>query len=153
MRRISSSLTWWHKKAFPVFWFGFLGVWTSAWTVGVIRGEAEPAGLLVGAFLAALGYFLMRFLIFPLADEVFIDNDEIVVRNRSREDRFPILNIINVESSQFVNPERVTLMLRHPCIFGSEIAFEPGFRWWRFGRHPIAEELIRRIHHRDALKS
>ena len=146
MRRISSTLTWWHKKAFPVFWFGFLGLFTCAWIVGVVLGEADSIGILGLLFLAVLGYFLLRFLVSPLVDEVFIDCEEMVVRNNGLEDRFPVCNIINIEDWLFVNPERVVLTLKNPCKFGGEVAFEPEFRWWKFRRHPIAEELLRRIH-------
>ena len=99
--------------------------------------------------MAAFGYFLMRWLVFPLADEVLIEDDEIIVKNRGQEDRFPITNIMNVEASLFVNPERVVLMLKEPCGFGREIVFSPPTRWLHFSRHPIAEELIRRAHRID----
>jgi hypothetical protein len=146
MRRISSKLTWWLKKAFPVFWFGFTGLFIFVGGFEVILQQA-PAFLLLPPFvLAAFGYVMMRWLVFPLADEVWIDGDDIVVRNNGYEDRFPITNIINVENSRFMNPERITLTLKEPCALGSEIVFSPLERLLKITRHPLAEELIRRAH-------
>jgi len=96
--------------------------------------------------MAALGYVMMRWLVFPLADEVWIDGDDIVVRNDGQEACFPITNIIHVENSRFMNPERITLTLKEPCAFGSEIVFSPLSRLLTITRHPIAEELNCRAH-------
>jgi hypothetical protein len=94
--------------------------------------------------MAAFAYVLMRWLVFPLVDEVFLEDKEIIIRNRGEEDRFPITNIINVEAPLLMSPERIVLTLKEPCRSGREIVFSPPFRWWPFTRHPIAEELIRR---------
>jgi hypothetical protein len=91
----------------------------------------------------------MRLLVFPLVDEVWIEDNQIIVRNRGAEERFPITNIMSVETPLFLNPERVVLTLKEPCGFGREIVFTPSLRWWHFSRHPIAEELIRRAHDID----
>lgn len=148
MRRISSSLTWWYKKVFPAVWFGFLGFWTLAWIPGVVSGRV-PALTLVGPpAMAIFGYALMRWLIFPLVDEVWIENNDLIVRNHGQEDRFPAANILNVESQVFANPERVVLTLREPCRFGGEILFVPPFRLIHVSRHPIAEELMHLAHSR-----
>jgi hypothetical protein len=149
MRKISSSSTWWHKKAFPTLWFGFLAVFACVWTPGVVRGQVPAFTLLMPFGMAAFGYVLMRYLVFSLVDEVWIDGDDMVVRNRDEEDRFPIANIVNVDSSVMTNPERIVLTLRTPSRFGPEITFSPPMRWWPFGRHPLAMELIRLAHRLD----
>jgi hypothetical protein len=149
MRPISSRWTWWHKKAFPIFWFAFLGLFSLAGLRGVIQKQVPALTLLIPVGLAAFGYILMRWLVFPLVDEVWIQEEELIVRNGDKEDRFPISNIINVDASQFANPERITLTLREPSTFGREIAFSPPTRWWPFSRHPIAQELLRRAHRLD----
>jgi hypothetical protein len=86
----------------------------------------------------------MRWLVFPLADEVFLDEDEVIVRKNGKEIRFPVRQIMNVDSSMMTNPERITLMLREPSELGREIVFSPTHRFHLFSRHPIAEELIAR---------
>jgi hypothetical protein len=97
MRKISSRWTWWHKKAFPVVWFGFLGIFTVAWIPGVVRQRVPAPTLLIPLAMMVFGYVLMRLLIFGLVDEVWLDDDHLIVRNREDEDRFPITNIVNVE--------------------------------------------------------
>ena len=139
-------MTFWHKKIFPVFWFGSLALFTVA-AFPLIAGGAPVFVLFVPLFMAVFGYVFMRWLIFPLADEVFLtDDEEIVVRKGAYEDRFPISNIINVDSSMLVNPERITLTLEQPCTLGSEVIFSPPIRLWSFSRHPLALELIKRAH-------
>jgi hypothetical protein len=149
MRRISSSSTWWHKKAFPTIWFGFLAVFTCVWIIPVARGEVPAGTIFIPLGMAAFGYLLMRVLVFPLVDEVWIDGDDLVVRNRDEEDRFPITNIVNVDNSWMTNPEQIRLTLRNPSRFGQEIVFSPPIRWWPFGRHPVSRELIARAHGLD----
>lgn len=144
MRRISSCWTWWNKKAFPVLWFGFLAIFSFVVLIGIMERKV-PAPVLIFPFvMAAFGYAIMQWLVFSLVDEVWIQNDDLVVKNNGDEDCFPIRNVINVDSSYFSNPERIVLTLKEPCRFGREIVFSPPIRWLRFSRHPIAEELIRR---------
>jgi hypothetical protein len=146
MRRISSTSTWWYKKVFPIFWFGSLVVFEMLIAIfGPLARPPVPVPiLLVPVGMAVFGYLLMRWLIFPLVDEVYLSGDEVIVRNRGEETSFPVTNIINVEASRMTNPERITLTLRVPCSFGQEIIFCPPFRWWHFTRHPLADELIRK---------
>jgi len=96
--------------------------------------------------MAVFGYFLMRLLVFPLADEVWLDDEDVIVRKSGKVVRFPVHQIINVESSVLVNPARITLTLRERCELGREISFCPPQRLRIFSRHPIAEELIARAH-------
>ena len=149
MRKISSSWTWWYKQVVPVIWFGFLAVFTCVWIPAVVRREVPAFTLLVPIGLAAFGYVIMRQLVFSLVDEVWIDGDDLVVRNRGEEARIPIADIVNVDSWGMSNPERIVLTLRTPSRFGGEIAFAPPMRLWPFSRHPVATELMRRAHRLD----
>lgn len=88
----------------------------------------------------------MRWLVFPLADQVFLDGDEVIVRKSGKEAHFPVGQIVNVDTSSLANPERITLTLRESCEFGREIAFIPAYHFHLFSLHPIAEELIARSH-------
>lgn len=146
MRKISSSLTFYHKRLFPIFWFGFLGFIV---LLGVAHGWRKGfslAPILVPAGMMIFGYLIMKRLIFGLADEVYLNNDIVVVRNGGDEDCFPVTNILNVNASQMANPERITLLLRTPCKFGDTISFLSPTRWWPFSESPIAAELIRSAH-------
>jgi hypothetical protein len=145
MRRISSRFTWCHKKAFPVFVFGLLGVYTLIWIFAVIQQRAPALTLLLLLGIAAFVFLQMRWLS-PLIDEVFIDNDEIVVKSGGQEDRVPITNIISIKDYTLARPERIVLILKEPCRFGGEIMFLPSCRMCRFWTtHPIVEVLNRSI--------
>ena len=146
MRRISSPWTHFYKRVFPIIVLAFLALWTTGFVVGIADGEI-PAIFLAFIVLNLLiviggGYFLMRKFIWPLADEVYLDQEELIVRREGDENRISIFDVINVDSSTFMNPERITLTFRHPSFCGSEISFIPTTRYFPFTRHPIAKELI-----------
>jgi hypothetical protein len=142
VRKISSRTTFWYRRVFPVFWFGFLLLWTVF--ALLLSGNERPPRIifLIPGVMAIFGYFMIRWLVLPLADEVFLDGDEILVRKNGKKIRFSIRQILNVDSSMMTNPERITLTLREQSELGKEIAFSPTYRWHFFSRHPIAEELI-----------
>jgi hypothetical protein len=147
MRRISSRMTFWYKRMFPIFWFGFLVLFIAVpWTVNRGPAQALPTMFfVVPALLGVFGFFLMKKLVFDLVDEVFDDGDALVVRNRDMEDRIALSNIVNVSYSQFVNPPRVTLLLRNPSLFGERVSFCAPTRFNPFSSSPVIDDLIRRI--------
>jgi hypothetical protein len=95
--------------------------------------------------LAAFGYFFMKKLIFDLVDEVRDAGSELIVKNKGLEDRILLCDIMNISSTIFVSPARVTLTLRRPSIFGNEITFSPSSSLFGFSRSPIVDELIQRV--------
>ena len=147
MRRISSRTTFWYKWVFPIIWFGGLAAFV---VVGLLinitgyRPERLPF-VILPVVMAAFGYFLMKKLVFDLVDEVWDDGTSLIFRNRGREDRVVLSNIMNVNYSPLINPPRVTLMLRQPSNFGSEISFTAPVRFVPFAKSPVIEDLIRRI--------
>ncbi len=144
MRLISSKLTWWHKKAFPTLWFGILGLVIVTLIPAVLSGSVPGEVLLIPLIMVGAGAALDVWLVFPLVDEVWIDGDDLIVRNRGEEDRFPIAHIIDVDGSFLTNPESIGLWLKPKCRFGKTIRFEAPFRVFMFGTHPQAQELIDR---------
>jgi hypothetical protein len=104
--------------------------------------------LLPPVFMVAVGYILMRALIFDLVDEVFLNGNEIIIRNRLKLDKFAVTNILNVDLTMS-NPELITLTLKQPCPFGKEVTFSPPMRFWPFGDHPVARELIELAHREE----
>jgi|SRR5665213_607125 len=148
MQRLSSRQTWFFKRVFPWLWFGFLAVF-----VIVMLGAGPsthtrpvPRGLLAAPLvMAVLGYLVFRRLVFNLLDEVWDDGDGLVVRNDGKEERIALRNIVNVGYSMMTRPQRVTLTLRSPGIFGKEVSFSAPTRWLPFGRNPMITELIERV--------
>ena len=147
MRRISSKATFWYKWGFPIIWFGGLAAFAVLGLFINVRGyraELLPF-VILPVVMAALGYVFMKKLVFDLVDEVWDDGASLIVRNKGREDRIALSNIMNVSYSQFVNPPRVTLMLRQPSNFGTEISFSAPVRFVPFAKSPLVEDLIRRV--------
>ncbi len=155
MQRLSSPSTFFYKRVFPVFWFGFLTVILLT-SLGLSRAplRADLTPFLIGpAVMAIFGFVLMRKLVFDLVDEVWLDGDHLIIKNRGESSRLPLREVINVNATSMTNPRRVTLMLRAASSrLGKEISFMPnsprGFLS-AFKTDPVAADLIDRI---DALR-
>ena len=147
MKQISSKWTFYHKRIFPVFWFGFLGLFI---LIGFFSGDPaqKPMFLLIPVVMALVGFFLVKKLTWDLVDEVFDCGDTLLIKNRGQETLVPLSNIMNVSVSSYVNPPRITLKLISPVSLGDEIAFSPvtGLRLNPFSKNQVAEDLIVRVH-------
>lgn len=146
MKQISSKYLFFAKKGFPLLWFGFLAFFVAE---AIMNGayEKEPMILVVPCTMAVLGFFLMKNLLWDLADEVYDCGDFLVVKNRGLEERVPLSNIMNVSASMNMNPRRITLRLVAPGKLGQEISFSPAAPFTRnlFAKNPVAEDLIVRV--------
>jgi hypothetical protein len=146
VRRLSSKMTFFNKRIFPVIWFGISLLILLTGIVAAWNGAQVPVPLfIVPIGLTVLGYVILKLLVFDLVDEVWDEGDALVIRNSGLEERIQIANIINVSHTTFTNPPRITLTLHHPCRFGKDVAFSPLARLNPFSRHPIATELIDRV--------
>ena len=106
VRQISSKLTFYYKRIFPIIWFGLLVVFLVMAVLGITStNDSFPAmPLIVPIVMAVVGYTFMKKLVFDLVDEVFDDGNALVVRNGGKEDRIALSNIVNVSYSPYVNP-------------------------------------------------
>ena len=147
MRLVSSKMTFFNKRVIPTIWFGFLIVFIGlSLFTGAGRNAASPLPfLIVPAIMTVFGYLVMKKLVFDLADEVWDDGDTLVVKNAGQEQRIALSDIKNVSYSPFINPPRVTLLLRRPTIFGDEITFAAPVRLVPFSKSPVITDLIERV--------
>jgi hypothetical protein len=151
MRRVSSKATLYYKRIFPILFFGFLFLVTLGPELMAMLTESKAARpppllfLIFPAALAAFAYVIMKRLVFDLVDEVWDDGDSLIVRNAGREERIALTDIRNVSYSVLTNPPRVTLSLRQPTNFGSEVTFCAPLRLIPFSTSPIINDLIDRI--------
>jgi hypothetical protein len=145
--RISSSWTFYAKRVFPTLWFGFLACFVF---LGIATGTVakDVTFLVIPIVMAGFGFFIMRKLVWDLADEVYDCGHALLVRNRGEEELVSLSNIMNVGVSTYINPPRISLSLITPGTFGSEIAFSPvtGFRLNPFAKNKVAEDLILRVY-------
>lgn len=147
-----------HKRVFPVMWFGFLVVFVVIALSQGIANDAGPATLpffFVPIFMAFVGYIVMRRFILDLVDEVEDHGDYLVIRNRGEEARIALADIMNVSASTNVNPPRITLRVTHDTKFGKEISFSPirPFTLNPFARNEIADKLIERVYEARSKRS
>ena len=149
MRRISSGMTFFYKRIFPIIWFGFLVLFMVAPFVAPMFGipvSGSPVPFLFAPVMMIVGYFAMKKLVFNLVDEVLDAGDALVIRNGHLEERVPLSEIVNVGYSQYMNPPQVTLSLRNPGTFGDRVSFcAPVSLVPTFSTSPIIDELIKRI--------
>ena len=122
-------------------------------TIGLISQvwyeEASPLVLLIPLGTMLFGYLFLKALVLDLVDRVYLCEGTIVARNRGEEDRFLLSNIVSLYATWRIYPEQITLILHHPCKFGSSISFSPTYRWWRYGAHPIEKELRKIIQEQE----
>ncbi len=99
----------------------------------------------VPAFLAVVGYFIMKNLVFDLIDEVYDEGSTLLFKNKGKSVRVNLADIKNVSYSVMVNPPRVTISLRHKTEFGDELSFSPPANLIPFKKNLDITELIDRI--------
>jgi hypothetical protein len=147
-KRISSRNTRFYKRVFPVLWFGGVAAFLAV-GLGTMRG-AHPAPVevfIAPVFMLVIGWFVMRRLVFDLADEVYDEGDALRVRNGGDEERIALADIVNVSYAGMTNPPRITLTLRNSGRFGREVTFSPAqsFLGPLFRANPMVRELIDRV--------
>ena len=146
MQRLSSRMTFYYKRVFPIVMFGFLAVFVAVGLMAQSRNNGPGlAFLLVPGFIAVFMFVMLKKLVFDLIDEVWDAGDALIVRNSGQEDRIVLSDITNVSYSPYLNPPRVVLSLRTPSVFGDKIAFGAPVRFNPFATSPIIDELIARI--------
>ena len=143
MNPISSKSLFITKKVFPLLWFGFLAFFIGNSIMDGAYVKA-PMFLVIPSVMAVFGFFLMKKIVWDLADQVYDGGDFLLVRKSGVEDRVPLSNIMNVSASTNMNPPRITLRLVRPGKFGPEISFSPAapFTLNPFAKNPVAEDLI-----------
>lgn len=147
MTQISSRMTFFYKRVFPIFWFGFLtlfmiGPTAVAWSSGQ---APQPMFFIMPVIMMVVGYAIMKKMVFNLVDQVFDDGDALLVKNGSQEDRIPLADITNVSYVQMMNPPQVTLSLRQPTSFGDKVTFCAPTRFIPFATSPLIDDLIKRV--------
>ena len=147
MLLMSSRMTFFYKRVFPIIWFGFLAVF---FLIALVKGLAtNPISnlpfLIVPVVMAIVGYQLMKKMAFDLVDEVFDLGDALLVRNGGQEERIALADIKNVNFFPYMSPPQVTLSLRRPSVFGDTIVFCAQARIMPLSPSPMTEKLVDRI--------
>lgn len=149
MKQINSKTTYYFKRLFPIFWIGFVLIFSGFILYASYCNPSKqilPA-LIMPLFMTLIGGLLFKHLVFSLMDEVYDCGDYLLIRNKNKEIKINLTQIMNVSYIEVINPKRVTLSLREPCEFGDEISFTPPQRFTLnpFQINPMVKDLIQRI--------
>jgi len=146
MSLISSTLTFYYKRVFPIIWIGGCALIGG---LGLYAALSKGSGLfpfiVVMPIIFAFGIYFMKKYIFDLVDEVFDDGDALVVKNNGQEQRIALTDITNVSYAAMTSPPRVVLSLRHPTVFGDEVAFCAPVQIMTFSQSTLITDLIKRV--------
>jgi hypothetical protein len=147
MTRLSSKATFFYKRVFPVLFIGFIVVFIA---VPLLRaaeiGSFPPLSfLVVPVVMLFIFLFVMKKLVFDLVDEVVDQGDYLLVKNGGHEDRIALSDIMNINYQSMMSPPRVTLSLRQPSAFGSQVSFCAPLRLLPFSTSPVIDKLIARV--------
>ena len=146
MKKLTSKATFFHKRVFPLIWFGFLGVFLCVGLFSNASGKGPGVMFLVVPIgMAIFGYFIMKKLVWNLIDEVYDESTSLLFRNGNQEVRVSLKDIKNVSYSTMTNPPRVTLSIRYKTALGDELTFSPPASWVPFKKNKDIERLIDRI--------
>jgi hypothetical protein len=144
--RLSSRLTFFYKRVFPILWFGILALaMIGSVAIGWRTGQQPLPLFFVPIIMMAFGYFMMKKMVFNLVDEVFDAGDALVVKNGAEQELIPLADITNISYAQMMNPPQVTLSLRQPTSFGDKVTFCAPTRLVPFATSPLIDDLIKRV--------
>ena len=147
MKKLSSKSTFFLKKIFPVFWFGVIVIFVLAalFTESNNNNMDIIMVFITSVFMAMIGYFIMKNLLFDLMDEAYDEGSSLLFKNNGKSVRVNLADIKNVSYTVVINPPRVTLSLRCKTEFGDELTFSPPGSIIPFKRNKDIMELIDRI--------
>ena len=146
MKRISSRQVFFLKWFLPgIFILAGAGIPLMTWLLEPSR--VPPTVFVLPVVMLAVGFLVMKKLVWDLADEVLDGGDYLVVKKGRIEERVPLTNIMNVSATTMVNPPRIELRLAERGRLGDQIAFSPvkNATLNPFARNAIADDLIVRV--------
>src|SRR5882672_6876642 len=96
MRRISSRATFYQKRIFPLFIFGWLVAFIAfPVLIGLKSGQYPPIPFLVIPILVGITFFfIMKMMVFDLVDEVWDAGDVLIIKNKNQEERVALSDIM-----------------------------------------------------------
>ena len=152
MKKISSNSTFFWKRIFPALWLGVIAVSLFASIVSVIL---EPQNLqseailpiLIPVFLLSFGILFFYYLLFCLLDEVFYDDDSLLVVNKGKKTRIPFDEIQNIRYDRSRPPRIEVTLYCEDRELGKTLYFAAPVNkdLFTFKRHPDVEEFFEKF--------
>ena len=152
MKSISSPITPIVKRIAPAIWLGIpviqlVQLVYYACAAKQFTGFAPliVVGVISIPITAAILYWFMKWFFLDLVDEVWDADSELIIKDKGREIHVALSDIANVSYGSLTP---ITLQLRRPSEFGSQIKFAPPWRPWPpslFSTPAEVRDLIARI--------
>lgn len=102
-----------------------------------------------------MGYFLDKYFIGYLMDEVIDHGDYLLITYNKSEDKIYFDNLKKVSFNAGASSKKVSLSLIKSSSFGNEIVFSPSrpdFVWFDYNKNEIVENLIARANKARRIK-
>lgn len=157
MTKISSQLTFFYKKIFPLLFIGgcIFFLFTALTSPESIKNDSSLPVWVFPLFMFGILTMLFIKFLHPLADEVYEDGYNIWIKRGKIEIKIPFENIQNINHEKSSKPNRVTLSCRNVTQLGNEISFLPisGFYSHKFTDFDVyLKDLIDRIDQKRSKK-
>jgi hypothetical protein len=108
----------------------------------------EYGTILIACIFCLISYFIDKYLIDNIAEEVIDCGEYLLIKLKKTEDKIYISNIKSISFNCGASPQKVTLSLIKNSAFGKEIIFSPvrpNFDWYNYKKNEIVENLKARI--------
>jgi hypothetical protein len=151
MHRLSSRWTVFYKRFLPLLWVALLAVFGYFAWVNLRQPHDNPGSwvlLLMPLVMVLVFAAVYRWMIWDLADEVWLDGEVLRIVKGGEEARITLADVVNVNCTLLTNPRRITLALRNECRFGPRVSFIPASvprLLGAFRPDPVATDLIQRV--------
>ena len=148
MKKISSGLTFFYKRVFPIAWLGFIVIYEFV-VLGCLFMNKMPMekGIIFMVlpllmFIAGLCFFSKLF--WNLMDEVYYDEMSLLIKNGNESICIPFCEIkeINYKNSR---PPRIEVILNKKTVMGNALYFVPPVRIIAFSKHPDIEAFFEKL--------
>ena len=136
---LSSRLTFFYKRVFPVVWIIALGIGTLFLWICDYKGTSSFKWFLLICLLG--GSIFLRWFSEKLK-VVSLQGEQLVVSDYRTEETIPLQQIDEVKETRIWNPKLIKLRLNRPGRWGDEIVFIAPLRFqFIFSNHPLVREL------------
>ena len=139
MEKISSRFTLCHKRIFPIMWLSLAVILELVTIICVNKlqgSDQRTFFIMMPIFLFILGIFMFYKLLFCLFDEVYYDEQSLLMKNGAKEIRINFCDIKEINYLYSFIP-RIEVVLNCETEFGKALYFSPPRRiFFPLIRHP-----------------
>ena len=140
MKRISRT-SFILKRLLPFFIIGILLLMP---LIALIEGRFSILVIVIPALIIAFTLFIMRKLVWELADEVYDAGEFLLVRRGGDEQKIYFSDIVNINYQGFTSPSRISVLCRTPGAFGNEVVFSGPLSFNPLNTPKLVQDLVER---------